>query len=51
MKYDVLEKVRLRTAKGDLELLPGQVATLPHKVANRLLDEGRIAPLLLPIAG
>lgn len=44
MKYNVLEKIRLKTSKGGLELLPGQVATLPNKIAGKLLNEGRITP-------
>ena len=42
MKYSVLENIKLKTSKGSLELLPGQVATLPNKIASRLLGEGRI---------
>ncbi len=42
MKYSVLENIKIKTSKGGLELLPGQVATLPNSVANKLLHEGRI---------
>jgi hypothetical protein len=44
LKYNVLEILKLKTSKGNLELLPGQVAILSDKVATRLLSEGRIKP-------
>lgn len=44
MNYRVLENIKLKISKGSLELLPGQVAALPNKVATRLLGEGRITP-------
>jgi hypothetical protein len=44
MKYSILQNIKIKTSKGGLELLPGQVATLPNSVANKLLNEGRITP-------
>ena len=45
MKYNVLERIRLKTSKGEVELHPGQVTALPHDVSVRLINEGRIAPI------
>ncbi len=44
MKYSVLQNIKIKTSKGGLELLPGQVTALPYRVASKLLDEGRITP-------
>ncbi len=49
MKYNVLEKIKLKTSKSSLELLPGQIAILPDKIAGRLLDEGKIAANETPL--
>ncbi len=44
MKYNVLENIKLKTSKRDLEVLPGQVITLKDNIAIRLINEGRIVP-------
>lgn len=45
MKYRVLENIKLKTSKSEIELRPEQVTALPDKVATLLLGEGRIAPV------
>ena len=45
MKYNVLENIKLKTSKRDLEVLPGQVITLQDNIAIRLINEGRIVPI------
>ncbi len=45
MKCSVLEKIKLKTSKGEIELLPGQVAALNNNIAARLINEGRIIPI------
>jgi hypothetical protein len=45
MKYEVKENIRIKTSKTEMELLPGQIVTLPHDKAMQLLNEGRITPL------
>lgn len=45
MKYRVLETIRLKTPKGEIELHPGQVTALHSDVAIRLISEGRITPI------
>ena len=45
MKYRVLESIRLKTPKGEIELHTGQVTALHSDVAIRLINEGRIAPV------
>ena len=42
MKYKVLDSFKALTSQGEMELQPGQVITLPHDLALRLLGEGRI---------
>ena len=42
MKYQVLEPFKVRTSQGEIELKPGQVVTLPHDKAIKLLNEGKI---------
>ncbi len=45
MKYSVLEKIRLKTSKGEIELHPGQVTTLHNDIAIKLINECRISPI------
>jgi hypothetical protein len=45
MKYNVLENIKLKTSKRDLDVLPGQVITLKDNIAIRLINEGRIVPI------
>ncbi len=45
MKYNVLENLKLKTSKGEMELHPGQVITLQDHVAIELLNTGRITPI------
>lgn len=44
MRYQVLEAFKVKTSKEEMELQPGQVITLPHDKAIRLLNEGKITP-------
>ncbi len=44
MKYSVLQNIKIKTSKGGLELLPGQVTALPYRAASKLLNEGKITP-------
>ena len=45
MKYKVLDSFKALTSEGEMELQPGQVITLPHDKAIRLLNEGKITPI------
>ncbi|MEW6163092.1 MAG: hypothetical protein AB1606_07260 [Nitrospirota bacterium] len=45
MRYQVLENFKVRTSKEELELQPGQIITLPHELALRLLNKGKITPI------
>lgn len=45
MKYKVLDSFKAQTLKGEMEIEPGQVITLPHDKAVRLLNEGKITPI------
>ena len=45
MKYKVLDSFKAQTDKGEMELRAGQVITLPHDKAIRLLNEGKITPV------
>ncbi len=45
MKYKVLDSFRALTSEGEMELQPGQVITLPHDKAIRLLNESKITPI------
>ncbi len=45
MKYNVLENIKLKISKGDLEVLPGQVIALQDNIAIILINEGRIVPI------
>ena len=45
MKYKVLDSLKVQTSQGRMELQPGQVITLPHDKAVRLLNEGKVTPI------
>ncbi len=45
MKFRISETIKLKTSKGNLELQPGQIATLPHDVAVKLLNDNKIKPI------
>ena len=45
MKYQVLDTFTVKTSQGEIELQPGQVITLPHETAIKLLNEGKITPV------
>lgn len=45
MRYRVLETFKVRASQEEMELQPGQVITLPHDKAIRLLNEGKITPV------
>jgi hypothetical protein len=45
MKYKTLDRLKVRTLHGELELQAGQIITLPHNTAIRLLNEGKITPI------
>ncbi len=45
MKFRISETIKLKTSKGKLELQPGQIATLPHDVAVKLLNDNKIKPI------
>jgi hypothetical protein len=45
MKCRVLETIRLKTPKGEVELHPGQVTALQSDVAIRFISEGKITPI------
>jgi hypothetical protein len=45
MKYKVLDSFKAQTDKGEIELQAGQIITLPHDKALRLLNEGKITPI------
>lgn len=42
MKYQVSDSFKAQTSKGEMQLQRGQVITLPHDKAIKLLNEGRI---------
>ena len=42
MRYQVIDAFKVKISQGEMELQPGQVITLPHDLAIRLLNEGRI---------
>lgn len=44
MKYRVLETIKLKTSKGEIELHPEQVTALHNDVAIKLLNQGKITP-------
>lgn len=45
MIYKALDTIKLKTLKGEVELMPGQKVTLPYNVALKLVNDGRIAPI------
>lgn len=45
MRYQVLRPFRVRTSQGERELLPGQIISLPHEKALKLLNEDKITPI------
>ncbi len=45
MKYSVLKKIKFKTSKGEIELLPGQMVALNNDVATRLISKGRISSI------
>jgi hypothetical protein len=45
MKCRVLETIRLKTPKGEIELHPGQVTALHSDVAIGLISVGKITPI------
>ena len=45
MKYKVLDSFKAVTSQGEMELQPGQTITLPHDIAIRFLNEGKITPV------
>lgn len=45
MKYQVLDTFKVKTSTGEMELQTGQIITLPHDKALRLLNEGKITPI------
>ena len=44
MKCHVLEPFKVRTSRGEIDLLPGQIITLDKDKAIKLLKEGKIIP-------
>lgn len=45
MKYKVLDRFKAQTTQGEMELQVGQVITLPHDKAIKLLNERMIKPV------
>lgn len=45
MKYKVLDSFKALTKEGEMELQTGQLVTLPHEKAIKLLNEGKITPV------
>jgi hypothetical protein len=45
MKYHVLETIKLKTSKGEIELHPEQVTALQENIAIQLLNQGKITPV------
>jgi len=45
MKYQVLDTFKVKTSQGEMELQPGQIITLAHDKAIRLLNEDKIKPV------
>ena len=44
MRYRVIESFKIKTHKDEMELQSGQVLTLPHDKAIRLISDGKVAP-------
>ena len=45
MKYQVLENFKVKTSRGELELEAGQIITIAHDKAIKLLNKGKIIPI------
>lgn len=45
MKYIMLDSFKAQTRQGETELKAGQIITLPHEIAIRLLNAGLITPV------
>ncbi len=45
MKYRVLDKIKHKTSKGEIEWHPEQVTALHNNVAIKLLNQGKITPV------
>jgi len=45
MRYQVLHSFKVKTSQGEMQLQLGQVITLPHDKAIRLLNEGKVKPV------
>lgn len=45
MKYQLIKDLTIKTGAGEMLLQAGQIITLPHETAIRLLNEGRITPV------
>lgn len=45
MRYQIKEPFKVKTKQSEMELQPGQIITLPHDIAIRLLNEGKITPI------
>jgi hypothetical protein len=45
MKYQVLDRFKAITSQGEMELPEGQIITMPHDIAIRLLNESKITPI------
>lgn len=45
MRYQVLEPFKVKTSKEEMELQAGQIITLPHDKALKLLNKGKITPV------
>lgn len=48
MTYKVINNVVIKTANGDLELKKDQTVKLPEKIAQKLIDAGKIKPQTIP---
>lgn len=44
MRYQVLDPFKVKTSQGERELKAGQVISLSHDKAFRLLSEGKLKP-------
>lgn len=46
MKYQVLGRLKAKTSQGHIELSPGQIISLEPKKAIKLVETGKIKPLI-----
>lgn len=46
MKYQVLGRLKAKTSQGHVELSPGQIITLESEKAIKLVETGKIKPLI-----